>query len=55
VLEAETTISKLDIMEQHYRHVVAKTVKKIIQENSKNNIRNKREWKLIANIRNKLA
>jgi hypothetical protein len=50
VLEAETAISKLDITEQqHYRHTVTETIKKISQEDNMNNIRGKTERKLIRN------
>jgi hypothetical protein len=55
-LEAETTISKINATEQqYYRHMVAKTIKKINQKDNMNNTRNKMEWKLIRNIRNKLV
>jgi hypothetical protein len=35
--------------------MVTKTIKKINQKDNTNNTRNKMEWKLIRNIRNKLA
>jgi hypothetical protein len=55
-LEAETGISKINATEQqYYRHMVTKTIKKISQKDNTNNTRNKIEWKLMRNIRNKLA
>lgn len=41
-------------MEQHYRHMVTKTIKKINQKDNINNT-DKTEWKLIRNVRNKLV
>jgi hypothetical protein len=35
--------------------MVAKTIKKINQKDNMNNTKNKLEWKLVRNIRNKLA
>jgi TusA-related sulfurtransferase len=50
VLEVETAISKLDITkQQHYRHMVTETIKKINQQDNINNINAKTEWKLARN------
>jgi hypothetical protein len=55
-LEAETAITKINATEQqYYRYMVAKTIKMINQKDNTNNTRNKMEWKLIRNIRNKRA
>jgi hypothetical protein len=55
-LEAETVISKINATEQqYYKHMIVKTIKKINQKDNANNTRNKMEWKVIRNIRNKLA
>jgi hypothetical protein len=54
-LEAETAISKINATEQqYYRHMIAKTIKRINQKDSMHSIRSKIEWKLIRHIRNKL-
>jgi hypothetical protein len=41
--------------QQYYRHMEAKTIKKINQKDNMNNTRSKIEWKLIRNMKIKLA
>jgi hypothetical protein len=53
-LKAETTINKLEIIEQnYYRHVVAKKIKSIYRNNKNINRKNNEEWELIMNIKYK--
>jgi hypothetical protein len=54
-LEAETAISKLNILEQdHYRHLVANNIKTLITREQRPNTLYKEEWNIIRNIKNKI-
>jgi len=54
-LEAETAISKLNILEQdHYRHLVANNIKNLITREQRPNTLYKEEWNTIKNIKNKI-
>jgi hypothetical protein len=53
--EAETAISNPDVTEQnYYRHTVARNIKNISWKDNITDKRNKEEWKLITNIKNKM-
>jgi hypothetical protein len=54
-LEAETEISKLNILEQdHYRHLVANNIKNLIIREQRLNTLYKEEWNIIKNIKDKI-
>jgi hypothetical protein len=54
-VEAETAISKLNILEQdHYRYLVANNIKHLITRKQRNNTMNKEEWNIIRNIKEKI-
>jgi hypothetical protein len=54
-LEAETAVSNLDVTEQnYYRLAVARNIKDISQKDNITN-KNKEEWKLLKNIKNKMV
>jgi hypothetical protein len=55
VLEAETAINNLGLTEQRYNRAVTKNIKNIYLENNKNNIRNKKECKIIIDVKNKTS